>query len=236
MSDNPGMLDASQLQLNDPPSIAWVLVRQAINLLWVDNPKLHDIGAVCTSIQKYGFQEQPKFDKNLPNRAGGQGAIKAGNGRVEALDWMERSGEYELPRGLALTKDDQWAMPIIVGTDAETIGMAIAYAVDSNNLVMSGGDFTLFQSAMLWDGERYKRILSQFSEDELPVSIDAESLQMLLGEYPLYQDDRAEAEADIGMGKQFLVKIEDVHFLEPALSSVRELLDAHPEWKASIAL
>ena len=49
-----------------------------------------------SSIKLRGLQEIPKYDKTLS-------AIKAGNGRVEALAQMEKNG-YELPKGVAYEK------------------------------------------------------------------------------------------------------------------------------------
>lgn len=34
-------------------------------ILWDKNPKLHDIDAVYQSIERYGFVDPPKWDKNL---------------------------------------------------------------------------------------------------------------------------------------------------------------------------
>lgn len=126
----------TELEFNDTPRFAWIRVRDAINLIWQSNAKLHSAD-MKTSVKKHGFQELPKFDVNLKNVGGTRGAIKAGNGRIEAIFEMERSGEYELPRGLAQEKATGfWVLPILVGTDAESEAAAAAYAVDSNNLTL----------------------------------------------------------------------------------------------------
>ena len=165
-------IKTDDLEMRDAPALIWVWVADAYKLLWKDNPKQHDIGAVITSIVKYGFQELPKYDSNL--------GIKAGNGRVEALALMEKDGDYELPRGLAKHKESgQWAMPLIIGTDASSLALASAYAIDSNNLTMSGGDLTGVEQSFVWN-ENYIKVLNSIHKDgTLPVSVDEELLPIL---------------------------------------------------------
>lgn len=177
------VLEEKNLELNDAPGIVWVRVQDVLGLLWLENPKLHDIGSICESISRYGFQELPKFDKNLPNSSGGMGAIKSGNGRVEALVVMERSKDYSLPRGLAMVVDSKdWVMPLLVGTDGETMNAARAYAIDSNNLTMLGGDFTSWDVAGLWNKEGYEKLLRSLSDnkEDMPVSLPLEDFDALL--------------------------------------------------------
>lgn len=176
------ILDISELELKDPPTIGWVLASVALTLLWRDNPKLHDIGGVVQSIEKYGFQELPKYDSNLL-RIGQEdgetplGAVKAGNGRIEALAAMELDGRYPLPRGCAQLKStEQWAVPILFGTDAKSQDAAKAYAIDSNNLTMAGGDFHGLDMVRMW-GPQYYQMLTGLKE--LPVSITPELMEAL---------------------------------------------------------
>lgn len=175
-------VDSNQLENNnDVPYIIFVKVTDAVGLLWTDNPKLHDLGGVITSIQKYGFQELPKFDSTLPNVSGGMGAIKAGNGRIEAAYMMSKDGRYDLPRGFATTKEGDWVMPILAGVDAENINQAIAYAIDSNNLTVTGSSFTAYDMANLWDAEAYIELLKGLAQnDALPASVDEEDLNFLI--------------------------------------------------------
>ena len=67
----------------------------AVALTWADNPKLHDSEEIIASLQKYGFQDPPKYDSALA-------AIIGGNGRIEALATMRDAG-LEPVAGLALT-------------------------------------------------------------------------------------------------------------------------------------
>ncbi len=180
MSDLQSVQEGT-LEYNDPPRLIWVRVRDAVGLLWRDNPKLHDIGSITTSVDVHALQELPKFDANLSNVSGGTGAFKAGNGRIEALEAMERSGDHDLPRGLAREKETGfWVMPIIIGVDAISEAMAKAYALDSNNLTLLGGEFAVWDVAKMWD-ESYPDLLRLLAEAEaLPVSVDGDDLDALL--------------------------------------------------------
>ena len=169
----PRTIPEEKLQLKDAPSLIWIKVGTALKYLWEGNPKLHDIGAVVVSIDKHGFQEIPKFDKHI--------GIKAGNGRVEALAWMEKDGNYDLPRGLAKIKGNgEWVMPLLMGTDAKSVDLAKSYAVDSNNLVLSGGDFSAYDQARAWDEESYFPLLKSLADaGALPVSVDGDDVDFM---------------------------------------------------------
>lgn len=174
-------LQEQDLSFVDPPSIAWIRVSDAAKLLWVDNPKLHDIGGLAQSFQRYGLQELPKFDSKLPNISGEIGAIKAGNGRIETLAKMEKDGG-EVPRGLAILPDTgEWVVPVLVGTDADSVNNAIAYAVDSNSLTLSGGDYSIYEYLKLYDSKKFSALLSILAEDGIfTVAIDDESIDAIL--------------------------------------------------------
>lgn len=174
-------IEKEDLNFKDPPGLMWIQVQEAAKLLWSENPKLHNIGDLVQSIEKHGFQELPRYDINLPNVSGGQGAIKAGNGRIETLAAMELD-KKGLPRGLAMHKETgAWVMPLLIGTDADSINAARAYAIDSNNLTMSGGDFTAFDFQRLWNSDEYVNMLKKLAEDkELPISVSGDDLDMFL--------------------------------------------------------
>jgi len=171
------------LIFTDRPEIWWVRVRDAIHLLWRDNPKQHDLGSVIQSYRAHGIQELPKFDSNLQNVGGVEGgAIKAGNGRIEALWRMEQAGNEDLVRGLAAEEQTgYWVMPVLIGVDAPNESLARAYAIDSNNLTMMGGTFTALEVARMWDMDKYLEQLKQLAEvDVMPVSVTAEDLDHLI--------------------------------------------------------
>lgn len=117
----PKSIDAPTL--NELPAgleVRWVPVQWAKNKLYRDNSKLHDIGKLSESIARNGFRDPAGFDSSLPAVDGSLGAIAYGNGRVEALLWMEqdktqswaatetgqlRAGIYE---AIAKLNGDQW--------------------------------------------------------------------------------------------------------------------------------
>ena len=174
-------LDLSELEFNDPPTMVWIRVRDAIRYLWTENPKIHDLQKIEASIARHGFQEMPKFDRHLePVTTGLEGAIKSGNGRIEALNEMEKHGAYELPRGLAKEKGTgNWCIPLIIGTDAASRAMARAYAIDANNLTMAG--LSPEQQAKVWEPGGYLNLIqSALDDDALPVSLDETEARGLL--------------------------------------------------------
>jgi hypothetical protein len=186
------IIDGNQITVIDPPKLIWIRVKDAVALLWPDNPKQHDIGSVILSIQKYGIQEIPKYDATL-------GAIKAGNGRVECLFQMERD-RMPVPRGIGQTESGDWVMPLLVGTDAQSVAVAKAYAIDSNNLTVTGGNLSVEDIARLWKNDGYLNILKEVAaEGELPFSVSGDDIDFLMkaaGETkeppPEAQMDRAE--------------------------------------------
>jgi hypothetical protein len=196
MATNINELKEDTLDFKDRPELVWVPVREASNLLWVDNPKIHDMQAIINSISAHGFQAIPKFDHNLKSTGGTKGAIKDGNGRIEALSIMENGGTHELPRGLAVeVGTGKWVMPILTGTDATSVAMAQAYAIDANNVGMLGGDISPEDIASQYT-EGYKDILATLARaDTLPISVPHNDLYQLLdGEG--FQDILPEREGD----------------------------------------
>lgn len=159
----------------DKPRIQWVSVDEAQAMIWGDNMKLHDIGALTISIEKHGFQELPKYDEKLRG-------IKSGNGRIEAVYRLYHEGSRETPpRGIAIDSDGTWYVPILFGTDAVSENAAKAYAVDANNLTMLGGDFTVFDMATMWEGEAYKDLVREVAEaGEWFASMDGDDIDALL--------------------------------------------------------
>lgn len=156
----------------DTPTIRWIKVREAVGMLWEDNPKEHDIGAICESIQRYGIKELPVYDKRLN---GGKGGIQAGNGRIEALWRMEKAGDYKVPRGILVTEANEWLVPVIEGVDGVDEAEAVGYAIDSNNLVMAGGEFSPYEVSKLWGGNYLEVLESLYKKKKLPVSVDGET-------------------------------------------------------------
>ncbi|KKL86058.1 hypothetical protein LCGC14_1948540, partial [marine sediment metagenome] len=171
--------------------------------LWDRNAKRHDIGALVASIERHGFQDPPKYSAALNDGAGG---IVEGNGRGEALAMMKGQGDGP-PLGV-VAQDDDWLVPVLFGNDFASQRRAEAYAMDHNNLVLSGGDFTAFDMANLWDEDEYKALLTDLAQaDELPVSVSGDDLDALLAglgvdepgkETPPAVDRAAELQAQYG--------------------------------------
>lgn len=186
----PRTIPEDKLQLKDAPALIWIKVSTALKYLWDENPKLHNIGDLVESIKKHGFQEVPRFDKHI--------GIKAGNGRVEALAWMEKDGGYDLPRGLAKIRDSgEWVMPLLVGTDAESVNLARSYAIDSNNIAMSGGNLTDHDMARQYEKTAYMDVLRSIAaeddEDVMPVTVPLDVLDHLSRKPPREETESFES-------------------------------------------
>ena len=225
----PVAIDDQDLEFKDVPSLVFIKVSDGVQLLWAENPKLHNIGDVVESIQKHGFQELPKYDRHI--------GIKAGNGRIEALAWMEQDGKYELPRGLARIKETkEWVMPLLIGTDAESLDLARSYAVDSNNLTMTGGDFTALDISRLWDQGQYLNVLKHLKlTDNMPVSVDGDDLDLLakiLDFSPFPDDDYDDVEDDHNLA-HVQVNIGNPEHYEDLLAALHEMKSDNPGWELS---
>lgn len=195
----------NKLKFNDRPELVWIRVKDAAKLLWNENPKLHSIGDLITSIEKYGFISPSKFDDKLTNISGTLGAVVAGNGRIEALSEMEKL-KKALPRGIAITKDGDWAMPVIVGVNCKNAFQAKSLAIDDNNLTLAGGDLTALDMSRIYNSKTYLKILNELSDaDEAPVSIDKDTISRLsavLGE----QENPKDAEPQIDKAEELQKK------------------------------
>jgi hypothetical protein len=142
--------------------------------LWDDNPKLHDIGALMRSIQLHGFGDPPKFDAKLEG-------LVYGNGRTEALARMREEGMAP-PRGVvALKEDEDWAVPVIFGVDAESRAAAVAFAIDHNNLTLLGGNLGFTDLVAIWDEEGLQKVLADVPDaGALLASLDSDDIAALL--------------------------------------------------------
>jgi DNA modification methylase len=159
------------------------IIRQILkDMLWDRNGKLHDIGGVFESIDRYGFVDYPKWDENLN---GGRGGIVFGNGRTEAVVMGLIQAQIDgrpAPRGIPISKEDgDWCIPIEFGVNATSEAQAQALAIAHNNLTMSGGDFTPDEVARMWNAETYLPLLQSLQvAGELPVGIDDDTVAELL--------------------------------------------------------
>lgn len=153
---------------------------------WDENPKRHDLDALVRSIETHGFGDPPKFDATLD-------ALVYGNGRTEALERMRSAGK-EPPRGIGVTGDGKWAVPIIFGVDAASRAAAVAFAIDHNNLTLLGGNLGLEDLLAIWDEEGLQRVLRDVPDaGALLASLAPRDLDALLagpGFEPVGADDQ----------------------------------------------
>lgn len=151
--------------------LRYIPLAQAIR--WDENPKRHDVDALVRSIETHGFGDPPKYDAALD-------ALVYGNGRTEALERMRSEGR-EPPRGIGVTDDADWAVPVIFGVDAESRAAAVAFAIDHNNLTLLGGGLTTEDLLQIWDEEGLQRVLGDTPDaGELLASLDPGDVDALL--------------------------------------------------------
>ncbi|MDY7091579.1 MAG: hypothetical protein SX243_01260 [Acidobacteriota bacterium] len=157
----------------DPQKLELRYIPLAQAQRWDENPKLHDLDRLIRSIETHGFGDPPKFDSTL-------GALVYGNGRTEALERMRQAGKQP-PRGILLTEDGEWAVPVIFGVDAESEAHARAFAIDHNNLTLLGGDLGFADLLQIWDEEGLQAVLRDTPDaGELLASLDTDHLDALL--------------------------------------------------------
>jgi hypothetical protein len=144
------------------------------------NYKKHDINGLWSSIERYGFVNPAKFDKNLND---GNGGLVFGNGRTEAIVGMLIEAQQESkepPRGIATNADGEWCVPVLFGVDQESEALARSLAIDDNNFVMGGSDFTAFDIAKMW-GSEYIGVLTELADQNItPITVDESAIADLL--------------------------------------------------------
>jgi len=143
--------------------------------LWERNPKRHDLPGLMQSLRRYGFQDPPKFDQTLNE---GRGGLVFGNGRITALQLMQAQGDPP-PVGISLTPAGEWAAPILFGNDLASQQAAEAFAIDHNNLVMSGSDFTSVYMTAMWAETQYVTMLTELAPAALPLTVAETDLAVL---------------------------------------------------------
>ena len=174
----------------------WPLSR-VIKKRWTRNAKLHDIGKLCESIERYGFRDPIGYDATLD-------AFAEGNGRAEALIALRARGPVKgkpwPPRGIQNGSGSEWQVPILVGVDARTKYEAEAYALDHNNLTMSGGDFSALDMARMWDDNLNQVLLDLAANDTFSVVMDSDTVDALIAAQTGF--GQADAEPQIDRAKE----------------------------------
>ena len=149
-----------------------IYVRLSDARKWDKNPKKHAIKKLQASIRRYGFRDAPIWDTKL-------NALVGGNGRAEALELMQASGEKP-PRGiLEAAVDGEWCIPVQVGIDAESQKQAESFAIDHNNLTLAGLPAETIDK--LWDEKGYDELVYSLDQgDEAPVSMSENALREIV--------------------------------------------------------
>lgn len=158
-------------------------------ILWSKNSKKHDIDKILESIDRYGWVDPPKWDKNLNS---GKGGIAFGNGRTEALITgliAARAEGREPPRGIPVDKaTGEWCIPIKFGVDCKSEVEAMALAIDHNNLQMAG--FEDSEISRLWEAEGYLAVLSEIADaGVVPVTVDEKAIADMLESLQMPDDE-----------------------------------------------
>ena len=157
--------------------IEYLLLSELGDKFLKGNAKRHDIGAIATSIQRYGFRDPLAIDATLN---GGEGGVAEGNGRLEALLWMHQQGQQP-PAYIKLTESGDWAIPCIIGGDSTTEAEGLAYSLDHNSLTMAGSEFTALDISQLYNPAEYVATLEKLAQAEaLPVTVDGDDLDLLI--------------------------------------------------------
>lgn len=182
---NPFLEDDSDLE-GERLQLRWLPVERIPLLLWAENPKSHDIGLTWQSIVENGFVDPAKWDINLKNMGGTQGALVYGNGRCEAVHhgWTQfKSGLWkgDIPRGINVDKAGNWYIQVKFGIDASSEARAIAFGIDHNIITISGGDFGIDGIMALFDEKTLAETWQKAARlGASPLSLDGQDLTALL--------------------------------------------------------
>lgn len=196
-------------------------------VLWARNPKLHDIGAISESIKRYGFRDPSAYDATL-------GGLVEGNGRAETLKTMRRMGDNP-PKGILTDDDGNWYMPILFGLDAESQIAAEQYAVDHNNLTLSGGDFTISDFSGFWDKDKYLDLLNSFVIENVDTAaLDKSDIGVLINILNKSDEEQEEQAHEGNDEKQLIIQCGSARGFADMMEHIQVLIDEHPEWLAKI--
>jgi hypothetical protein len=100
-------------------------------LRWPNNSKLHDLGAIAASIEKYGFRDP--IGVNVRNNY-----IEEGHGRLDTLQYFKRQGR-PVPRFIRVDEQGNWLVPILFFDDDEMTQKA--YSIAHNRTHDLGGGY-----------------------------------------------------------------------------------------------
>jgi hypothetical protein len=183
---------------------------------WDANPKKHDVEGIMKSFKAYGFRDAPIWDAFVND---GKPGLVGGNGRIKVLLEMKKM-DLTPPRGINIDESGEWLVPVQMGIDSVDADEARRFALDLNNLTMSGGDFDTFDFAGMW-GDEYVSMLSDIfhSEQEL-ASMDRQAIgEFLIG----YAQQEEEIPADDA--QKFFVVVNDPAQYHTILDLVTRMIE-----------
>lgn len=110
--------------------IEYMPLTDLISRLDEANPKDHDLGALHTSMDKFGYVEIPVLNEAT-------GKLVAGHGRIETL-MQKKQSHMPAPARIDVRNDD-WYVPVQRGVAFKNEREARAYLIASNRLTVLGG-------------------------------------------------------------------------------------------------
>jgi|OpeIllAssembly_1097287.scaffolds.fasta_scaffold00035_6 hypothetical protein len=141
---------------------------------WPRNPKLHDVGAITSSFERFGY-----VAPIVVNRANNM--ILAGHGRVESLASQLRSGSPPPARitDISAQGSPDWLVPYIAIDLPEELHEA--YVVTDNRLVQLGG----------WDEPTLIEVLMDLKDKDLleVTGYDGDDLDWLIQNHGIPPQD-----------------------------------------------
>lgn len=164
--------------------IEYMRLDDFLNRMHPRNPKDHDLGAITTSIDRFGFVEIPVIDERT-------GLVVAGHGRGETLQQQMNAGKQPPARIQVDEFDGMWMIPVQRGVSFNSDAERDAYLVASNRLVELGG----------WDNEGLASMLQSLAnEDKALLEVtgyDGDDLDELLKivpniDFPEYDENIAD--------------------------------------------
>lgn len=129
------------------------------------NPKAHDLGAIHTSVNRFGYVNPVLIDERT-------GWLVAGHGRLDTLAQMKAEGKA--PPARIQVKGGEWYVPVIRGVSFNSDAEVEAYLVADNRLTELGG----------WNEPELAALLQSLADEDVNLleatGYDGEDLQALL--------------------------------------------------------
>ena len=129
------------------------------------NPKAHDLGALHTSVNRFGYVTPVLIDERT-------GYLVAGHGRLDALAQLKAQGKQ--PPARIVARNGDWLVPVVRGVEFASDAAVEAYLVADNRLTELGG----------WDEPELAALLQSLADEDVKLlratGYDEEDLQRLL--------------------------------------------------------